>query len=112
MLINYVPTQSCLVISLPSHFLLSHRLVHLRLLWLAHVRGFKEATERLEEPHNFRLAQDVRKYFEICAEARKSVKVKQSSCLVGIVKIEGHHGPVCTAEQVDYLLVFEYLHEL
>lgn len=88
----------------------SLRVVHLCLLLLVNVCGFKEATERLEEPHYLWLAQDIWKYCKVGAEAGKAIEVEQPILLISIEEIKLDHGSVHASQEVHYFLVLEYLH--
>ena len=72
----------------------------------------EESAQGLEEPHDLGFAEDVRKDLEVGAETRETVEVEQPRLLVSVVKVIRHHRSVNAAEEVHYVLVLEYLHQL
>ena len=53
----------------------------------------------------------MREYLELSAEFQEALKIHQT-LPIGIVTIIRHNGLVNTAQDIDYFLVFEYLHKL
>ena len=74
--------------------------------------SFEESTKSFEKSHDFRFGKNVRENFKICTKLAKSIEVHQVSLLVSIESIKWNHGSMHTSKYLNYLLIFEDVHQV